>query len=173
MVLITPTRRHAAPLRLLKEPQRFRNTSPAMYLIRPVMTHHARSKEHTMLRKIMMVATAAVALSTGLRVPDGFARGGSHAAARAGLGLGRASAGAAMATQQPVRSLPTIPGPHIRVPQTGNPVSQSTLSRNPAITGDHAAADGGHWQPTQSHLPPMFGTPRARLALRRKLWTGS
>jgi hypothetical protein len=90
----------------------------------------------------------------GIGVTDGFARGGGRGGAPSGLGVGKATQGAAMATQQRLTPLSTPPGPQIGVPHTGNPLSQSTLSTHPATMGPgSSAADGGHLQPTQSELP--------------------
>jgi hypothetical protein len=80
-----------------------------------------------MYRKIMMVGVAVAALSAGLDVTAGFARGGG----RAGAGLGRASTGAAMATQQRMTSHFNNPGAQISLPHPGSPLSQSTLPSYP------------------------------------------
>jgi hypothetical protein len=82
-----------------------------------------------MYRKMMMIGIAAAALSAGFDVTAAFARGGGHAGA--GFRLGRASTGAAMATQQRMIPPSTNPGPQISLPQPGNPLSQSTLPSYP------------------------------------------
>jgi hypothetical protein len=124
-----------------------------------------------MLRKMTLIAAAAVALST-LSDTDGFARGGGHGGGFGGMrgsALGRGAAsfgmatqlgigamGAAMATQQRIIPPSSIPGPQINVPQTGNPVARSTLSSFGPDIGPapgYGYAGGSRWQPSQSQLP--------------------
>jgi hypothetical protein len=106
-----------------------------------------------MSEKMLMVVVSAAALLTGLGVTDVFARGGGRGGAASGLGLGAASQGAAMATQQRVIPLSTPRSGQMSIPRVGNPLSQSTLSTPPATGPRFDAADGGHWQPTPSQLP--------------------
>jgi hypothetical protein len=107
-----------------------------------------------MLRKSTVFAAVVAVLSIGLDTADGFAQvgggraGGGVGSARSGApgAVGTASQGAAMATQQRMAPPSVTPGPQISVPSTGNPVSQSTLSRLPAAVGPapgYGAAGGG------------------------------
>jgi hypothetical protein len=106
-----------------------------------------------MSEKMLMVVVSAAALLTGLGVTDVFARGGGRGGAPSGLGVGAASQGAALATQQRVITQSTPRSGQMSIPRLSNPLSQSTLS-SPPVTGPRfEAADGGHWQPTPSQLP--------------------
>jgi hypothetical protein len=124
-----------------------------------------------MYRKMMMVGVAVATLSAGLDVTAGFARGGGHGGgghAGTAFRLGRESTGAAMATQQRMIPLSTNPGPQISLSHSANPLSQSTLSSHPVMTGSGPAADGGHWQPNQSELPPSVRENEGKISVYQK-----
>jgi hypothetical protein len=127
-----------------------------------------------MLRKMAVIAAAAAVVSMGPSATDVLARGGGgHGGGFGGMrggalggglvgstlspGIGIASQGAAMATQQRLAPPSTTPSLQISIPKTSNPVPLSIPSSTGQFLGPapgYGAAGGSHFQPSQSQLPP-------------------